>query len=337
MFNFKTKQADRHSALKAHVSKKISEFENLAEVDIGFAARNNTSPVPILAALCANFRSLKSKVESELYPKIKDLESQIQGLPNKRIKARNQEHIDEINQGLENVILDLERGYVKGKFGSHKLRRISGAICIFVDAFFCASALQVITENLLFALIISVGIAGLLFFLINSVSKKVKNAKTKNEGLSWSIGLFVIAIIIFGSLSVIRYEYYSAGNPQLTSPIILVVLSMVFFIAAFVLAFDDTKKDLDEIDNSIIRRKKDEERKLELRKEILNEEMEYSDFQLHEINRQLQHTNVVAEKLLDHTESECNRVCLQCISTYKLKGGAMSIEEILNELKNYKK
>jgi len=137
------------------------------------------------------------------------------------------------NRNDENDLNDFDKNYIPSRI---KWALILSLIVGIGEILFNTKSFQIIGDNLLFALIMSVCISICVFMFSHVTPFLYKDAKNRLQRISVILGSLFLVTVLFTALAIFRSSYL-ANHDISISPVYFVIINLFFFIVSALMSF----------------------------------------------------------------------------------------------------
>jgi len=137
------------------------------------------------------------------------------------------------NRNDEHDLDDFHKSYIPSRI---KWALILSLIVGIGEILFNTKSFQVIGDNLLFALILSISISICVFMFSHVTPFLYKDAKNRMQRISVIAGSLFLATVLFTALAIFRSSYLASHDITI-SPVYFVIINLFFFIVSALMSF----------------------------------------------------------------------------------------------------
>lgn len=140
---------------------------------------------------------------------------------------------EELNRNEEYELQDFDKSSIPVRI---RWALFSTLIITLGEIMFNTKAFQITSENLLFALILSICISFAVFVFAHVAPLLYKGAKNKLQRIYVVIGSLALVTILFAALAIFRSSYLAVHNVYI-NPTYFVIINLFFFIVSALISF----------------------------------------------------------------------------------------------------
>lgn len=217
--------------------KAIADIRSKAITDAGIASADADVPLEsILNETDAEIDHLIAENKQDL-----QTESYKQKVGNSEVhlKIRETEIAEQrepLKKQIKGILADIERTTQNLSMKKVKLVMLVLLIICGTDALINMRSFQLLTDNLLVAILVAILTVGALALSAHIVGKKIREAETKAKQILWfSIGIAGGAVIFF-LLGVMRQAFYGDTESWMASPILWTIWNLFFYACAILIS-----------------------------------------------------------------------------------------------------
>jgi len=228
--------------VETFLRKKDAELKLLAQKNARhFAERNlpaltGDSYLPLIADVKGGYERLSSETLQQLQPETHFPEGKLDISHAKEKEAALKWEIDQREEKNEKDAVLLDN--FDPKAGQVWIKRTFWVIILIMlgEVLFNTMAFQVIGENLLFALLLSLGMTVAIFLFGHCAALLYKMARNRLQKIGIVVAALFISSCVFYGLALLRTEYL-ASNEVHVNPFLFVMINLFFFIVTGLVSF----------------------------------------------------------------------------------------------------
>jgi len=311
--------------LEAYMSKQVKRIITSALNDINAAIKTKLENLQgISNAITAEFNVVREKVGQWLQPEIDKLTEKINQFETSGIIDALAAKIDEAKQASKSLIADISRTVLTYTWKRLPFYWIAIFAINMVDSIFNASIYQIIVPTLLFSIIVSVFIAGILMSLSHIVGTKARLANTPKQRIIRLLVCIFFASIVFLILGFIRKAYTGEENLFVNSPVVWMVLNTFFFTVAVLISYFKMPTEEQKLEHDSLKAKKRELAKLQLLVKNAERDMSAAIEEYNVTKQRREEFISYRDKCLSSLDKEEALVIATCKKEAEIKGGTFN-------------
>ncbi|HRF75422.1 MAG TPA: hypothetical protein PLJ00_12435 [Chitinophagales bacterium] len=311
--------------LEAYISKQVKRIITSALNDINAAIKTKLENLQgISNAITAEFNVVREKVGQWLQPEIEKLTEKINQFETSGIIDALAAKIDEAKQASKSLIADISRTVLTYNWKWYFICWVAIFAINMVDSIFNAPIYQIIVTTLLFSIIVSVFIAGILMYFSHLVGTKARIANTPKQRMLRLLFGIASAAIIFLILGFIRKAYTGEENLFVNSPFVWMILNTFFFTVAVLISYYKMPTEEQKLEHDALKAKKKELAKLQLIVKIAERDMTAAVEEYNATKQRREEFISYRDKCLSSLDKEEALVIATCKKEAEIKGGTFN-------------
>ena len=309
--------------LEAIKAKSLNKIRETGLEDVGIAAKqSNFDPQIIVDELEAGKHEVVANTTKWFQQRTGEIRVEIESNNVDRIHVDVDPKRELIAKKTKAVEVDIDR-HKKSSYPHHLIwiPMVGIVTLMSSDVMVNYKTLQLLTPNLLTAIVVSIIFIGSLSLAAHAIGGNIREAQTTAKKRMWWGVALLTSCIVFFLLGLMRYSYYGNSGGWVHHPLIWMAWNSVFYLTAVYVsaAFMPSKEQRKQHQQLLVYKKTRKD--LLVEDEALRKLLEEAQAKADRAKEELSALEVYEEETRNHIEKECELILRQLHKEYQFKGG----------------